>query len=416
MENKLPTYRIMIDENDESTGVDFISLVSEPAIEENWMAFSNVKFDFQAQKDKRMLFGPLMVPDKRIYRNDDKFGEYNVFFTKDDIEMIVKKFSKNNFNNNISFEHMGIQVKGTLVENFIIKEGMVVPGFELIPCGSWMGCVYIEDENFWTNFVKSDIVKGFSIEVNGFLSRQDFSKDNDIWNSLIKLLEDEVNDEMVIKVEELFKSFKFETYNDYPKAASENAQRAIDLREKYDLKCGTLVGWQRANQLAKGENISRETIARMSAFERHRQNSTGDPKESCGPLMWLAWGGDEGVAWAQKKLKQIDTALNSSAYQTLVNMSSEKFIVEPKSGETKDEFIGRCISIEIDNGYDADQASAMCYSKWSQNFSVEDRIKQLRDEEQKEYDSIDPEDKIKIKEIYDRYDKLITPLLEMIKK
>jgi hypothetical protein len=320
MEQKLPTYRIMIDENDMTTGVDFISLVSEPAIEENWMAFSNMKFDFQAQKDKRMLFGPLMIVDKRIYRNDDKFGEYNVFFTKDDIQSVVKKFSKNNFNNNISFEHMGIQVKGTLVENFIIKEGMVVPGFESIPVGSWMGCVYIEDENFWTNFVKTDIVKGFSIEINGFLSRQDFSKDSDIWISLINLLEDEINDETIIKVEELFRKYKFETYNDYPKAASENAKIALRWAEENGWgDCGTAVGKARANQLANGENISRETIARMAAFERHRQNSDKELGDGCGRLMWLSWGGDEGVEWAQRKLKQIDAALKSSAYQTIIN-------------------------------------------------------------------------------------------------
>jgi hypothetical protein len=366
MEQKLPTYRIMIDENDMTTGVDFISLVKDPAIEENWMAFSNMKFDFQAQKDKRMLFGPLMIPRKMIYRNDERFGEYNVFFTSEDIEMIVKKFSKNNYNNNISFEHMGIQVKGTLVENFIIKEGMSVPGFESIPVGSWMGCVYIEDEEFWSNFVKNDIVRGFSIEINGFLSRQDFSK-NSLWDSLIEILEGDLTEKSIMEVEELFKRYNFETYNDYPQAASDNAARAIRLRDENDLKCGTLVGWQRANQLAKGENISRETIARMSAFERHRQNSTGDPKESCGPLMWLAWGGDEGIAWAQRKLKQIDAALNSSAYQTLVNkMSKEEFIVEPKSGETEEEFISRCIAIEIGNGYPQDQAAAMCYVKWKE--------------------------------------------------
>lgn len=363
---KLPTYRIMINEDDMTTGVDFISLVKDPAIEENWMAFSNMKFDFEAQKDKRMLFGPLMIPNKMIYRNDERFGEYNVFFTNEDIEMIVKKFSKNNFNNNISFEHMGIQVKGTLVENFIIKEGMSVPGFESIPVGSWMGCVYIEDEDFWSNFVKNDIVKGFSIEINGFLSRQDFSK-NTLWDSFIKILEGDLNEKTIMKVEELFKKYNFETYNDYPQAASDNAARAIRLRDENDLKCGTLVGWQRANQLAKGENISRETIARMSAFERHRDNSKGDPKEDCGALMWLAWGGDEGIAWAQRKLKQIDTALNSSAYQTLVNkMSKEEFVIEPKSGETEEEFIGRCIAVEIDNGYPQEQAAAMCYTKWQE--------------------------------------------------
>lgn len=97
-----------------------------------------------------------------------------------------------------------------------------------------------------------------------------------------------------------------DSFNDYPQAARVNAQRAINIREQYDRKCGTPVGWARANQLAKGENITRDTIARMASFERHRDNSKGDPKNDCGALMWLAWGGDEGVAWAQRKLEQID--------------------------------------------------------------------------------------------------------------
>lgn len=325
MENNLPVYRIVIDENDMNTGVDFISLVNDPAIEENFIAFNSSQFNFKAEKEKRMLYGPLMIPNKMIYRNDERFGEYNVYFNSDDIEMIIKKFSKNNFNNNISFEHMGLVVRGTLIENFIIKEGMIIPGFENLPIGSWFGCVYIEDEKFWNDFVKSDIVKGFSIEIKGLMQREQFSSSIDnIWNNLENIINSNNSDDLkVLEISELFKGFKFESYNDYPKAASENAERAIRLRDEYDLKCGTLVGWQRASQLAKGENISRETIGRMAAFERHRGNSEGDPKESCGPLMWLAWGGDEGIAWAQRKIKQIDAALKSSAYQTIVNRLSK---------------------------------------------------------------------------------------------
>jgi hypothetical protein len=96
------------------------------------------------------------------------------------------------------------------------------------------------------------------------------------------------------------------SYNDYPQAAKVNAQRALNIRDQYQINCGTPVGWARANQLAKGENITRDTIARMSAFERHRDNSKGDPKNDCGALMWLAWGGTEGVEWASRKLKEID--------------------------------------------------------------------------------------------------------------
>jgi hypothetical protein len=44
----------------------------------------------------------------------------------------------------------------------------------------------------------------------------------------------------------------------------------------------------------------------MAGFERHRQNSQKELGDGCGRLMWLAWGGDEGVEWAQRKLKQID--------------------------------------------------------------------------------------------------------------
>ena len=106
--------------------------------------------------------------------------------------------------------------------------------------------------------------------------------------------------------------FAEESYNDYPKQASENAQIALNYAEKNGWgDCGTPVGKIRANQLANGEPISRDTIARMSAFERHRQNSQKDLGDGCGRLMWLAWGGDAGVEWATRKLNQIDTKLST---------------------------------------------------------------------------------------------------------
>jgi hypothetical protein len=67
-----------------------------------------------------------------------------------------------------------------------------------------------------------------------------------------------------------------------------------------------MVGKKRANDLASNRPLSRETIARMAAFERHRQNSQKELGDGCGRLMWLAWGGDAGIEWAQRKLKQID--------------------------------------------------------------------------------------------------------------
>jgi hypothetical protein len=102
-----------------------------------------------------------------------------------------------------------------------------------------------------------------------------------------------------------------ESYDDYPEAAKENAQRALNWAEENGWgDCGTPIGKARANQLAKGEPISEDTIARMAAFERHRQNSETPYGEGCGKLMWDAWGGSEGVEWAQRKLSSIRTELS----------------------------------------------------------------------------------------------------------
>jgi hypothetical protein len=110
------------------------------------------------------------------------------------------------------------------------------------------------------------------------------------------------------------KGIKFaeDSYTDYPKEAVNNAKRALAYAEKNGWgSCGTLVGKARANQLAKKEAISRDTIARMASFKRHQQNKGVAYSEGCGGLMWDAWGGTEGIEWAIKKLDQIDNASNS---------------------------------------------------------------------------------------------------------
>jgi hypothetical protein len=101
--------------------------------------------------------------------------------------------------------------------------------------------------------------------------------------------------------------YELETYNDYPKSASNNACRALKWVEKNGWgDCGEATGKKRANQLCNGENISRDTIARMASFKRHQQHKDVPYSEGCGGLMWDSWGGTSGVEWAQRKLEQID--------------------------------------------------------------------------------------------------------------
>jgi DNA-binding Lrp family transcriptional regulator len=124
--------------------------------------------------------------------------------------------------------------------------------------------------------------------------------------------------EYLYHLEDLESKFAEDSYNDYPEQASENAKVALRYAEEYGWgSCGTPVGKARANQLANKESISRDTIARMSSFERQRENSDKELGDGCGRLMWLAWGGDAGVEWAGRKLKQIDSLKLTSEFKKI---------------------------------------------------------------------------------------------------
>ena len=130
-------------------------------------------------------------------------------------------------------------------------------------------------------------------------------------------------------------TFAEETYTDYPEAAVNAAKRALAWADENGWgDCGMGPGKARANQLANREPISRDTIARMSAFQRHKQNSDTPYGEGCGKLMWDAWGGDAGVEWAERKLKQIDKEKMSydtgalPAYVDEVPKKKDKFALQ----------------------------------------------------------------------------------------
>jgi len=115
---------------------------------------------------------------------------------------------------------------------------------------------------------------------------------------------------------------EFKTYNDYPESAKNNACKALRWRDEHgdEVKGMTQVGWIRANQLCKGENISEETISRMSGFQRHKENSEVSPEFKSTPwkdrgyVAWLGWGGTTGIEWASNKLETIKNQKMTFAY------------------------------------------------------------------------------------------------------
>jgi len=178
MEKKLPTYRIKLQPNDE-TAVYAVSLVDSPAIEVDWIKLSKeVQLEFAANADKQMLYGPLLIPGKLIYRVDEETGqEYNIVFEKETIEEIVLRYNKSKVNDIFNINHSGTAVDAYLAENWLVRkpDASESYGFDL-PEGTWFGGVKVENKEFWMNEVKSENVKGFSVEIKCGIELLEFSK------------------------------------------------------------------------------------------------------------------------------------------------------------------------------------------------------------------------------------------------
>ena len=101
--------------------------------------------------------------------------------------------------------------------------------------------------------------------------------------------------------------------NDYPQTAVNAAKKALKFKDdNSQMDCGTLVGWARANQIAKRENLSNKTIKRTYSFlSRAKTYDTGsftdkDGKYVCGSIMYAAWGGNSMLTWAKKKTEEMN--------------------------------------------------------------------------------------------------------------
>lgn len=103
---------------------------------------------------------------------------------------------------------------------------------------------------------------------------------------------------------------KFESYSDYPDSVKNNAKAVLKYVEENGWgSCGTDVGKQRANQLAKGEPISLDTVKRMYSYlSRHEKDleSSKGYGDGCGKLMYDSWGGKSALSWAKSKINQAE--------------------------------------------------------------------------------------------------------------
>lgn len=165
---KLPVYKLVIS-NDLGSGieVDAVALVEAPAIERNFMAFSDaVKLTFN--EERRIVSGPAMLADYPIYRRNDTYGEHYVVFDKEQIQAIANRFLAKGYAKSFNLFHDPEQTTDgvSVLNSFVTDEQMgILPmkGYEDAKEGSWFLSAKINDDAIWQK-VKDGEIQGFSVE------------------------------------------------------------------------------------------------------------------------------------------------------------------------------------------------------------------------------------------------------------
>ena len=188
---ELPTYKIVINMDDDVTGMTAVSLVEHPAIEVPFLCFETEKQSFQLNNDKRIITGPAILADTPIYRNSPSRGEYQVVFTKETIRQIVEKYAKNQLFNVVNLQHNEDTFVNNcyMVESLIIdKERGICPNeFKDIPDGSWIVSYKVDDDALWNEIKNGKHLNGFSIEILSEVELMESNKKENNMNKFFKL-------------------------------------------------------------------------------------------------------------------------------------------------------------------------------------------------------------------------------------
>lgn len=295
---------LLIDEEQLFSGIEAISIVDQPAIEENFIALSKqheIKLA-QVDEEKRILMGAALVPDKNIYRRDGE-EEYYIYFSKDTVRQASQLFLMRGNQNKSTLEHQAELHGLSVVESWIIEDEVHDKSRKYdmdLPVGTWMVSMKVNNDEVWNDYVKTGKVKGFSIE-GYFKDKLEMSAINDVEN-------EEEATEILLEIANsiLDNKYELQTYGDYGSGVRNNAKRGIELNKKVNNKCATSVGKIRAQQLSRGEKLSVSTIKRMYSYlSRAETYYDANDTKACGTISYLLWGGKAGLNWSRGKLREL---------------------------------------------------------------------------------------------------------------
>jgi len=202
---------LILDEEQEESGIDAISIVESPAIESDFVALNNQEIKLaEVDKEKKILLGALLIPNKPIFRNGDE-GDYYIFFSKETIVKASQMYLKNGYQNNSTLEHKDTLKGLTLVESWIVEDKVNDKSRKYgldVPVGTWMGAVKVNNDEIWNEYVKSGKVKGFSIE--GYFADKMESPKEKIKEDMS---EEKLAEQLLGKIENIVKGEKVELKN-----------------------------------------------------------------------------------------------------------------------------------------------------------------------------------------------------------
>ena len=187
---------VIDEESEEFSGIEAISVVESPAIEEEFIALKNEDQIRLAEvsKEKRLLMGAALIPDKPIYRKSED-NEFYIYFSKETVAKASQMFLKSGNQGEATMEHATEKLEGmTVVESWIVEDLVHDKSKKYgldMPIGTWMVSMKVDNDEIWNNYVKKNKIKGFSIE-GYFADKLSRPKDkiNDIYSEDDKLLKD----------------------------------------------------------------------------------------------------------------------------------------------------------------------------------------------------------------------------------
>ena len=193
-----PIYKAALTEDQNETGMYFISLVDDPAVECDFLAFEKVQnLTFRVEnEEKRIVTGLVMPADRPILRQDFN-GLYYILYDKDTIIAMAERFLAMGIANNVDTNHNFEVEDGVFLREMYIKDserGISPKGFEDVEEGSLFATYHILNDEVWEKVKKGEF-KGFSLA--GIFAEEEFNE-----------VEDDMTDEEFNEIMDLINTIK----------------------------------------------------------------------------------------------------------------------------------------------------------------------------------------------------------------